>query len=151
RVRNLEGVRVQGLDADFRFEAQTRYGLLSLGARLTHLFRYDEQVTPNGPNLSVLDTFARPVDWRARAFVGIIDRGWDLRVGVNFVDAYRNPYASVSEIDRWVTWDGRLAWDFAQGEGRGFSLALNLLNIFDEPPPYVEASSIPGLGLRTAI
>ena len=153
RLRNLSDVRLAGVDVDVAYGADTRWGDISLGARATYMADYEEQVTPGAPLVTIVDTTLRPVDLRARAFIGLARDGMEATLAVSYVDSYRNPYSQgETQIDSWTTWDARLAFDLASaGLGVGSELSIGAKNIFDEPPPYVETSGLQGAALQARV
>lgn len=151
RLRNLSDVRLSGVDVDIAYGAETRWGDLSLGARGTYMANYEEQLTPDAPVDTIVDTALRPVDLRARAFAGLTRDNAEATLAVNYVDSYRNPYSQgATRIDSWTTWDARLSFDLASW-GAGSELSIGAKNIFDEAPPYVETSGVQGAALRAQV
>jgi iron complex outermembrane recepter protein len=153
RLRNLSDVRLAGVDVDIAYGADTRWGDISLGARATYMADYEERVTPGAPLATIVDTALRPVDLRARAFIGLTGDGMEGTLAVNYVDSYRNPHSQgETQIDSWTTWDARLAFDLAgAGLGAGSELSIGAKNIFDEAPPYVETSGPQGAALQARV
>ncbi|HYD86053.1 MAG TPA: TonB-dependent receptor [Vitreimonas sp.] len=153
RARNLGRAHVEGLDLEFAYDAELRWGELSAGARLTYLTAYDEQRTPGGPTYDVLDTALRPVDLRAHAFVSFERGRTETVLGFNYVDDYANPYALGGEarIDSWMSWDARFSIDLGAHTGEALApatLSLNVRNLFDEDVPFAATSGPQGEGLR---
>jgi iron complex outermembrane recepter protein len=153
RLRNLSDVRLSGVDVDVAYGADTSWGDISLGARATYLADYKEQVAAGAPVSTIVDTVLRPVDLRARAFVGLRNDAMEATLAVNYADTYSNPYSQgATQIDSWTTWDTRLAFDLAGvGLGEGSKLSLGIKNIFDAPPPYVETSGPQGAALQARV
>ena len=76
------------------------------------------------------------IDWRYGSFT--------TRGSFNFVNSYDNPIPSpTQEVDSWTTYDLSVRFngddiDWLGSFGDGLSVTLDITNISDEDPPYVD-------------
>jgi outer membrane receptor protein involved in Fe transport len=154
RYRNLSGSMLDGVDLIIADEFATQLGAISIEAQLTRMFEYTQQVSASSPVISVVDTVLHPADLRGRISVGLTRDAFDATLGVNYVDDYSNPYATVASqnVGSWTTTDASLTYDFFRDSGApfgGFALNLSIQNLLDQDPPSVALSS--GEALRLPV
>lgn len=143
RIRNIATERQRGIDFDIGYAPEFAGGTLDLGIGGTHIFSIKRQLTPGAPAADVVGTYANPVSWRLRGRMGWSKRGFSANAFVNYTDGYLNQVVTpMRRVSSWSTVDFTLAQRFGSGsespDGRGLRLALNILNLFDKDPPYVE-------------
>ena len=132
------------------FDLQTRYrwlfdrmGSLSWRMTGTYFTTYDTQLTPNAPVLERVNTIDYPLRFRARS-----DLNWsidDLGVGlaVNYSSGYRDTsFQPNRDIDSFVTLDLNASYGFGGNSSlAGLTVSLNIANVLDEDPPFVNQTS----------
>lgn len=132
------------------FDLQARYqwlfdgmGSLSWRTTGTYFTKYDTQLTPSAPVLERVNTIDYPLRFRARS-----DLNWavdDLGVGlaVNYSSRYKDTsFTPNRDIDSYLTVDLNGSYEFAGDSGlSGLTLSLNIANVLDEDPPFVNQTS----------
>lgn len=140
QVRNLSAVRQRGLDFDVGYAPAFAGGVLDLGIAGSHIFSIDRQLTPGAPATDVVGTYGNPAKWRLRGRFGWSSaRGFSVNAFANHIDGYINQVVTpVEQVSSWTTVDLTLSQRIGSGEGdRGLNLALSIVNLFDQAPPYL--------------
>ncbi len=141
RNQNLAVSRESGLDfqLDYRFRAAG--GSVDAGVDGTWLFWLKQSITKTATPTNILGTIGNPVDLRLRGHLSWDQGPFGANLFVNYTNGYRNTLTDpVEHVASWTTIDGQLSWNIAgaKSSGPGMRLALNAINLFDRPPPYVD-------------
>lgn len=144
RLQNLSTVRQSGIDGDLGYSFDVLGGKADIGLTGAYIFHIRQALTASAPSTDVVDRLGNPVDLRLRARAGWSDAHWSLSLFGNYLDSYTNAIAAVpQQVASWTTVDLQLGYRFgAEGNTRGFEVALSATNLFDHDPPDV-AYSIP--------
>mgnify|MGYP006187955661 CR=1 FL=1 len=135
RWLNTGELRVQGVDLSAGRTFEVGANRIDLDATASWLLEYSRKLTPQATQEKLLDVAGYPVDLRLRTSATLTRGAWSGRLGLNYVDDYRDPLGP--KIDSWFTADANLQWAPESLFGReGFQLALNVRNLFDEDPPF---------------
>lgn len=140
RFLNLSSQRLRGVDLSANWSFDTGVGAVELFAAATGLLQFEQTLTPGATPVELLDTVNNPIDWRAR--FGLTWRGeqWSAGLTGNYADGYRDTFSQPNrDIEAHTTWDLRFthSWGESSGDGPAVQLALNVINAFDEAPPFV--------------
>lgn len=141
---NTASVQVRGVDGAVSYEFETgerdRFRIEASGSYMSD---YRRQITPTAPVINRVGEFGYPVDFRG-TLAGTWTRGvWSVRIAGNHVNSYSTP--SGPDIDAWNTADVQATWTpTGSGWSQGLRLTLSVRNLFDEDPPFYDATS--GLG-----
>jgi iron complex outermembrane receptor protein len=113
-------------------------GGFNLGLSGTYLFRYELQRLAGDPFVDLLNASSNPNQFRARGTANWVNGPYRANLGVNYIGAYTNSFDGKT-IDRWITADIQLAYDFGQKSGplKGLTASLDIENVTDEDPPFV--------------
>lgn len=142
--RNRGSTIARGVDFvlgyDWHMETRGRFSARASG---TYYTKYDTQLTPMAPVLERLGTIDYPLRFRARA-----DLRWNLaNIGAGLTVNYSNGYWDTAQtpwdrIDSYTTVDGSVSYTF-EGASKleGLSVSLNVSNLFDDDPPFVNQTS----------
>lgn len=145
RTRNLSAERQRGIDFDLGYAPDVGGGVLDLGIAGTHIFSIKRQLTAGAPSVDVVGLYASPAKWRLRGRAGWSRDGFSASAFVNHVDGYTNQTVlPAAQVSSWTTVDLTLAQQIGGtggADGRGLTLALSILNLFDRDPPFVEVQS----------
>jgi len=145
RTRNLSAERQRGIDFDLGYAPEVGGGVLDLGIAATHIFSIKRQLTAGAPSVDVVGLYASPAKWRLRGRAGWSRDGFSASAFVNHVDGYTNQTVlPAAQVSSWTTVDLTLAQQIGGtggADGRGLTLALSILNLFDRDPPFVEVQS----------
>src|SRR5690606_5385514 len=142
RAYNRGITKESGLDFQVSYELPTSFGDLRFATNGMYLTKYDYQVTPLAPTVDRLNTITNPVKLAARAGVDWHRDAWRAGLWVNYVNSYdNNQVEPVQKVDSWTTVDLHFGYELGDGSGNaltdGYSLHLDISNIADEDPPYV--------------
>ena len=141
RFVNTGEVHVRGLDLQAAYGWSAGADHWSLAGDLSYLSDYVRRFTPTAPSVELLDTPNNPVKLRGRLSLNW-DRGpWGAGVGLAYAAAYRSETGRRSEA--WTPVDLQARWTPAE-TGRpwsGLSLALNIQNLFDQDPPFINTTA----------
>ena len=145
RKANLGKTLASGMDFELAYAFYAGSNDFSFAANATLFFNYKNS-TGSGQLTDRLGTYGYPNDFRARAMFGW-DRGpISTRATVNYMNSYVNTTSTlVRDVDSYTTVDLDLSYTFGEDAGsvaRGVRLGLNVRNLFDRDPPFVDA----GLG-----
>ncbi len=105
--------------------------------------------TPNSDPVEMINNFAQPVDLRLRGSLGWSGDHLSTTLFVNYVDDYSSDRVGERvPVDSWTTFDVSVQYSLGQERAKGLlsgvRLALNVQNLFNEAPPFVE-SGIDGI------
>jgi outer membrane receptor protein involved in Fe transport len=135
RLRNLGGLKLEGLDFTIGYTTDLPLGTLNLGLNGTYMWRYDIAPTASAPFTSQIDIVGFPIDLRARGTIGWSVGNWDLGAAVNYADGNFDPGRQLA-VKSQTTVDLNLTRRFTGG----WTLRLNASNIFDRAPPFVDTT-----------
>lgn len=142
RMRNLAGVRTNGIDFLMRYRIASTLGDWGLSFSGSQLLSNRQQLVPSAPETSELNQVYRPVDFRFRNSVSFSRNDLNVMAAVNYADGYRDTRmlhlaegVQRPRVGSWTTIDLTLQYDFSWlGE---MSVQFAAVNLFDRNPPYV--------------
>jgi iron complex outermembrane receptor protein len=152
RPQNLGVSMMQGVDFNASYALDLLGGDLDLGVDGTYLTTYDLAITPNGVLLDKKDKIFNPLDFKMRGRASWTSGAIRLNAAVNYVGEYTNDLVTPSQpVDAWTSIDvgiaitpGEETAHFLDG---GFTVGLDIRNLLDEEPPYVNlAPNVNGSG-----
>lgn len=145
RLRNLALSELDAIDLSLNYHWEESFGELRVGAQLSYILDFDQQVAEGSPIESGVDLPLRPADLKSRAFVGWSAGPWSSQLNVNYVDNYDNPVSPArDDVDSWTTIDLSLAYEFETDSSlSGLTLSVSAQNLFDEDPPYLPVGVTP--------
>lgn len=155
---NLLNLDVEGIDYQLRHQFETdNFGTFRLGTSGTYYTRYDQNIA-GAPSFSVLNTSGYnnqfpSLQWRTRSSFGWDYDAWRVDTFVNWTASYRNwssttvepliigehgPIGGGDKVKADLTVDLNVAYEFpsAFGYGDRAQVYLNVVNLFDENPPF---------------
>ncbi|WP_347331858.1 TonB-dependent receptor plug domain-containing protein [Marinimicrobium locisalis] len=135
RVRNNAETSQRGVDLDLLYDFNVGENRVDLSLAAWYIIDSTRQLTSTSPEAEALNKVYFPVDLKVRSGVALTRHKLSGGLFVNYVDGYRDP-SNLEDptVDSWTTVDFNLQYHFV-GET---SLALNVQNVFDEDPPFVE-------------
>lgn len=137
RLRNLAAWNVRGIDLSADYSFATSLGDFTLFASATQLLEHSRQSTSTSSVISDLNSTFNPLEWRVRTGLSWRLEDWSGGLNANYQNAYRDAFTADGEIDRHITWDLQLARRLGARENGGETrLALSVLNLFGEDPPF---------------
>lgn len=139
RLRNLAGLRIEGIDFDAGYNFTLGVASGRLGITGTRLTRYSQRVSSTAPEVSNLNTVNNPLKLKIRTFVSGQIGEWNAGFYLNYANSYRDN-ANARPVDSWTTADVSVGYTPSTGALAGLSLQLSASNLFDQPPPFVNQS-----------
>lgn len=151
RQNNLGTTNARGFDFDLTYDLPTpRFGDFRFGLNATYFTKYDVAITPNAPLIDQLNVIYNPLRFKARGSVGWTKEGWNAVTYVNYQNSYTNNLAAVPQgVSANTTVDFYLGYQLdspALGWFSGTQVALNVTNLFDRDPPFVNIAQSPNGG-----
>ena len=136
---NLASTQARGLDFDIGYDMALGGGDLSLGLAGTYYLDYKLAPTPGAPVRDLVNRINYPARWRARGKVGWNNGNLSAYTFVNYLGGYTNDQATpVQEVSALATVDISLAYTIdGFGPLEGVTLGLDVRNLFDTDPPFV--------------
>ena len=151
--QNLALRDVEGIDFIVDYHNTTNVGEVFASVNATYMLDYETQLTENSPIVDQLDTLYRPLGLRIRGAAGWSRDAWSIFGAINYSGGYdtnANSEGSL-EVGSWTTVDLGVSY-VTQGLRRsvleGASLSVNVQNIFNEDPPFVQ--TFDGLNFDTS-
>ncbi|KQZ44540.1 TonB-dependent receptor domain-containing protein [Massilia sp. Root1485] len=138
-ANNLGKSLARGVD----FTASTRVpagdlGDFGFGASGTYFTKYQVAVTSGAPLVDQLNRIYNPLRFKTRLSSTWNLDAWNANVYVNYQNAYDNNLAApLQEVASQTTVDAQVAYRFDAGFLKDTTLALNVNNLFDRRPPFV--------------
>lgn len=140
RRQNLASTLAKGLDADIRNVWETGIGDLTAGINASYFTKLTTSTGPSAPQIDVADTINFPQRFRSRADLGWGRNELDIVAFVNYIGDYRQTGVTpVRRIDDFMTLDLHVGYDL-DALVTGLSLALDIQNVADKEPPFVNIS-----------
>ena len=135
RVRNNAFTSQEGIDLDAAYSIDAGESRIDLSLAAWYIIDSTRQVTSAAPEAGALNVVYLPVDLEMRAGAAWSRRNLTGGVFVNYVDSYRDPSNETDpKVDSWTTVDLNVQYSFAGGT----NLALNVQNLSDRDPPFVD-------------
>ena len=144
---NAASVHPKGLSADARYGWDTAIGHLSIDLAALDYVSYQDQLAPGAVSFQALNMPYLPLKFRTKFTVAWKRNGWASYARVSFANSYHNPGSGDPvcpddcPVASWTTVDAGVAYSTQSGEssGRwsGLRFGLDVLNVFDRPPPFV--------------
>jgi iron complex outermembrane receptor protein len=152
RSLNLGRTRMRGIDFDTRYSMQAGTGAtVTFQLNGTYLTAYDVAFTPGGGYNDLLNYIFQPLKFKARAAVSWDQGPLNARLMLTHVHGYTNDtvdpvqhVASYTPVDLSFGW--RLSDSFNAGKVDALTLGVELRNMFDTDPPFVNSRPGPNAG-----
>ncbi|MGH8217941.1 MAG: TonB-dependent receptor plug domain-containing protein [Steroidobacteraceae bacterium] len=142
--QNLGRTRAAGFDLQTSYILPTDHaGTWNVGLTGTWFTKYDVRFTPAGQTFDERNIIGFPPALRLRGNLGWTAGPWDAQLFVNFVNAYTNTETTPTQhVSAYTTLDLNIVYDFGVAfPGRwtkDLQLTVNVLNLADSDPPYVD-------------
>ncbi|HEX6638211.1 MAG TPA: TonB-dependent receptor, partial [Steroidobacteraceae bacterium] len=149
RTNNLGTTIAAGFDLTAHYDLDAgSLGRFGFGLMTTYFTTYDVAITPSADKVDQLNTIYNPLKFKARADVSWNRGGFMGALYLNHLGSYDNVLANpVESVDARTTLDLNLYYNFS-GEGftKGLSVGLDVVNLLDEEPPFVNIAQSPNGG-----
>ena len=135
----------QGID----FQAAYQFGHFQVSTSGTYFTKYATAVTRTAPLTDALNTLFNPPRFRSRSSFGYRNSRNSAVIFWNFINAYdNNRVTPTQKVNSYSTFDLHLSHQF-DGDltaNSGLTLALDVSNLFDADPPFVDIPQSPNGG-----
>lgn len=140
RLGNVSRTVVTGVELQLEYRFRTVSGFVNAGLNGSYMFDFERALLDSDPLLDEVDTYGRPVDFRARAYMSWSRNAWSVSGFVNYTDGYTDGISHPARsVDSWSTAD--LSIVYATGAGGDYlantRLSLTIQNLFDSDPPFI--------------
>lgn len=144
---NIGSVQTSGFDLNADYSMELGAGQLNLNLGITYLLDFDVDADGDGTNefdgagsRNFTNSFDTLPEIRANAGATFYAGEHVARLGVNYIDSYKNDQGGDRPVDEWFTLDAQYAYTFNGLLGDGdTTLTLGVNNITDEDPPGILA------------
>lgn len=141
RIQNLSQSIVSGVDAQLSYDIDSPLGDFNVGLNANYMFDFERRLLAVDPLIDEVDTFGRPIDFRARARISWTSDAWSVSSFINYMDDYTDNVSDpVRQVDSWTTVDLTLSYE--AGDEAGFlsnaRAWLTVQNLADEEPPFID-------------
>ncbi len=149
---NLGRTRAAGFDFQGEYVLPTDHaGTWSTGLSGSWFTRYDVRFTPTGPTFNERNVIGFPPALRLRGNLGWTVGPWDAQLFLNYVNSYTNTEATPAQsVGAYTTLDVNVVYDFEAAFqapwAQALQLDLNVLNVANTDPPYVDVPISPNGG-----
>jgi outer membrane receptor protein involved in Fe transport len=141
RVLNNAYLATSGIDLITKQSFESPAGHFDLRLEGAYVTRYAVRDTPTSPLLNLVDTQNHVLRLRTRGALNWQRASLGATAGINFDGGYKDVASKPQRsVGSWTTWDLQVRRDTTLGFG-GVPLksriALNIQNVFDTPPPFL--------------
>ena len=149
---NIGSVETDGLDFSADYTMDIGNGSLILDAAATYLLSYDVDTDGDGAldfdgagSRNQSNSFNTMPEIRANAAATWFAGNHVARLGLRYIDSYKNDQGNNAEVDSWTTIDALYAYTFTGLIGDGdTTLSVGVNNIADEDPPRLARNNSDG-------
>ena len=142
QLANMATTTESGLNFSAKYNLPTAYGQFKAWLAGTYLLRDRLETATLAPWFDVNNTIGEPTTWKARAGLSWARNGFTSSIAINHVNAYQNTLFIPSQtIASWTTANFHLGYDTGSAPSyvlRNLRVSLDIQNLTDERPPYVQ-------------
>jgi iron complex outermembrane receptor protein len=143
QIANIATTKESGVDLNAGYRIPTAMGEFGIVLDVTHLIRNDFQAVNGSSPFALLNDFGQPPKWKGRAGLTWTRGPFIASAFGNYVNAYDNSlFTPAQSIGAWATGDLYFALKTAHRWPspalRNLTVALNVNNVTDKRPPYVQ-------------
>jgi iron complex outermembrane receptor protein len=136
--QNLSITEAAGFDYEIGYMWDTLVGTFNFGVYGTEFTRYVTAVAQGANVVDQLDTIDNPPKTRFRADLGWENDGWKVSARMTFIGAYDNNLVQpVQRVGSRQVFDLHGSYRFDEGALAGLTIALDVENVLDRDPPFV--------------
>lgn len=140
---NAQRVEMSGFDLGLKYPFRRNDHFFDVGLDASYIRKTETRLNPTATTFDVVGTFGNPPNWRARGSLTWTYLDLSTSMNVNYNDAYTDTTGLVDRpVRAYTTIDLVTRYAFpttAPGLLDGLSLSLNVVNLLDEQPPYIDA------------
>ncbi len=140
---NIGKVETDGIDITADYTMEIGNGTLIFDAAATYLLSYKVDTDGDGTldfdgagNRNQTNNFSTMPEIRGNAGMTYFNGNHSARLGLNYIDGYKNDQGNNAPMDSWTTLDAQYSYTFSGLLGDGdTTLTVGVNNITDEDPP----------------
>lgn len=142
RWMNAGIVDISGFDILIDYGFEWKGSQFRLGLNSSYIDEIATAFAPGVPIVDLVDTTGNPLDWRLRGTASWSRGPIDASLALNYADGYVDTSGvDDSNVRSYTTVDANVRYELGGGaRDDSLALSLSLVNLFDEQPPYVNAS-----------
>ncbi len=140
RLVNLSSQRIRGVDLSADMTLDSDWGAFDFFFNASGMLQFEQVLIPGAAPVDLRNSVNGVIDWRFRAGLAYRLDDWAAAITANYANGYRDTLTTPNrDVASQTTWDLRLArtWRQQDNSGGGLQLSLNVINAFDEDPPFV--------------
>jgi outer membrane receptor protein involved in Fe transport len=145
RLNNTLESTTRGLDLLGTMEVDSDWGRFGFNSNVSYVLEFSEAQTPTVAAVSLVDTVSNPLRFKMRDSVSWNLDGLGAMATVNYAGSYRdNVSVPHRRVGSWTTLDLNLSYTVdvdTSGWLSGCTFSLNVQNLFDTDPPFVNNSA----------
>jgi outer membrane receptor protein involved in Fe transport len=141
RIVNIAESTQSGVELAILFDRETSNGRVGFSLAGIRTLELDYQPASTTPAVTLLDLVGFPVGMKVVGGMNWSYRGFASSLSIVHLDDYENQLVTPRDIvDSWTTADLQLSYQTSADTGfaSGLTMALNVNNITDEEPPFVD-------------
>jgi iron complex outermembrane recepter protein len=146
RKINSGKVDLDGLDLNGSLAFEALQGEWRIGASATKLFKFERQLSSRSSVDNILNTISNPLGFQGRAYATYTYASKITgTLYANYFGKYRNDTVTpVAQLGSWTTFDLNLRYapPAEQGILKDVALTLDVKNVFDRDPHYVQNGTL---------
>ncbi len=139
RGNNAGTLLTDGFDFAVSYNWDALGGVFDADIVGTYYLSYDRSFTPTEEPEDRLGESDFPTTYRLRGGLSWSNDNWRVAGFVNYLPGYTNTRVTPeADVDSYTTVDAHLAYTINEGAGplNGVTLGLNVVDLFDQDPPY---------------
>jgi iron complex outermembrane receptor protein len=141
RTRNLAIVDTRGVDFDVSYKTKQAIGDIETGIVASRILVFNNQITPEAPASSLLNTSYNPLKWKVRGRIVFGHGDLTTALFLNYQNSYQDPGTTPpAGVASWTTVDftARYTCHGCSGFADGLEAMLGIQNVANRAPPFVE-------------
>jgi len=134
---NAQRVDMSGVDVSVKYPFRLADHRFDIGVEASYIGKMKNRLTEESTPYDLVGTYGNPPRLKARGTVSWAFAGFDAAINVNYSSSYTDTTGLIDrDVRPYTTVDLATRYAFMNG----VSISLNVLNAFDEQPPYIHAS-----------
>jgi iron complex outermembrane receptor protein len=137
RTANLSSTKTSGFDIAVRYRLVVAEEHINTSLDVTHIDKFETQITPSAPQASEVNTVGYPARLRVRGVATWNHLPINVSVAANYINSYPDTSSTVPrDVASYTTFDIAARYNFSHG----IVASLAAANIFDRSPPFVASA-----------
>jgi len=140
RWNNISVSKTRGLDLTGKLEWDSNYGQFGVSANMNYVLAFDEAASANASSVALVDRVSSPLRFRMVDQLTWSRDRLSATLAVNYSGSYKDNFSQPNRrVGSWTTLNVNLRYAFEETSSwlDGCSAALDVQNLFDTDPPFV--------------